>query len=370
MSSGSQALPAPAPAPQSPQVSSNLDVFSADFPKLSSLDPGVVLPQRPKTQPAKPGKANKPPKQLPPVAPGKRLCPHCDYENAAEAEFCAVCRKDLKAEAVPRDDSKKKPKDWMYVAGGIGLALLTTPIFFLMLCPILGGELALLACAVEILWIAAVGSFAVACGLFNQDTPEVSDIFRLTARSNLAVKVVIVFLVEKLGMDANSLLCVGLATGLSIAVASFLCMVSFQMPVFHSIGISICYNILAAVLTVAGVILLKIVFAGWLVATSAGDPHRMMQQFGSPQNSSPLSAPDDDDEQQSSGAAPQAAPDESRDPHGRTLGPFVQAARSVRSIAGTTRFVASPLGHRTRSVLPLTSRVRIGRGWTVPIGTV
>ena len=262
----------------------------------------------------------------------------------------------MNAKPSREDQGPKKSTEWLYVVLGVGLALGTTPVLFLILWPIMGGVLALVVCAVEVRLIVAVGGFAVAYRIFYEDVPEVSDIFRLTIRSNLLVNIVITFLIEKMGMDGADWLCTVISTVGSVVVASFLCILYFEMPVIHAIVISICYNVFAAILAVIGIFLLTMLFAGYLVTAGAGDAHKLMKEMGAPQDSGSFSTPGSgDDEESEGGVAPKTAPDESSDLRRPTLGLLTQMTVAARGMTDRARFHASPSNPRSCNVLSLGS---------------
>lgn len=191
-------------------------------------------------------------------ADGPRMvkCPHCDFKINAEELYCPACglstrktRHDLTT-----DRTKEESKDWMFVLLGIGLALVTSPLFFLLIKMVVGAGLAMFVCAIEIYFVVAIGSFSLACRIFKQDPPDVNDIFRIIGWSALPANV----LSNWLGHTGIASMMIG--TLIAIIISSLLCMLQVQMPVFSAILVSITYNIFSAVLTIIGVLLLVAMF--------------------------------------------------------------------------------------------------------------
>jgi hypothetical protein len=201
---------------------------------------------------AKPVAAAAPPAES---AVRKINCPHCDALVPADQVYCPECRLALRQKRRIDDASNEFPwKESLLVAGGIGGALVTMPIFFLIVRMVTGPHLALLICALEVNFIAAVGSFSLACRLFGQEPPDPGEVFRIVGYSTLPANLL-------LGWIGGGGILSVLAGGLVAAVvAALICMFQLGIPVFASIYISVSYNIFSSILTVVGVLLLAVLF--------------------------------------------------------------------------------------------------------------
>ncbi len=131
---------------------------------------------------------------------------------------------------------------------------------------LVGGPLAMIVCAIEINLIVSIGSFSLACRIFKQEPPEVGDILRIVGWSVVPANA----LVSYLGGTGPLAILAGVGT--ASVISAILCMFQIQMPVVASILVSICYNIFAGILTVVGVVVLGIIFAGYLVTTGSTAP--------------------------------------------------------------------------------------------------
>lgn len=201
--------------------------------------------------------------EKPPEAP-KVKCPHCDFQVGVEELYCPACGLAMQSVRFdPTQRSKDEAKEWMYALAGIALSMLMSPLFFLGVQMVVGSVLAMLVTALEIYFLVAVGSFSLACRLFNQEPPEVNDIFRIITWSAIPANLLSNYLGE------TGLMSIFAGTCLAILVSAILCIVQLQMPVFASLFISICYNIFSAILTLVGILLLAAIF---ITMTPDGTP--------------------------------------------------------------------------------------------------
>jgi len=201
---------------------------------------------------------------IPAGARAKRKCPHCGAKVDADVVYCTECGLSVhkKYSGVDRDEDRSESKLWLFVLAGIGGAMLTTPLLFLLIAVMAGGVIAMFVCVIEMYLIVAIGSFALACRIFKQEPPEPGDILRIVGWSVVPANMAVSYFG---GTGPLSLLA---GVGVAIVVSALLCMFQIQMPVVASILVSICYNIFAGILTVVGVIVLGVIFAGYLVTTT------------------------------------------------------------------------------------------------------
>jgi len=223
----------------------------------------------------------------------KKKCPHCGAKVDADVVYCTECGLSVhkKYSGVDRHEDRSDSKSWLYVLAGIGGAMLATPLLFLLVAVMVGGPIAMFVCVIEMYLIIAIGSFALACRIFKQEPPEPTDILRIVGWSALPANMVVGYLG---GVGPLSLLA---AVGIAIVISSLVCMLHVQMPVFPSIFVSICYNIFAGILTVVGVLVLVVIFAGYLVTTSGtgapqeGQEVEQMDPFAAPNSPTAPNAP-------------------------------------------------------------------------------
>ena len=175
-------------------------------------------------------------------------------------------------------------------------AFVSAALFFLLLALMLGGAIAMFVCVIEIYLIVAIGSFAFACRLFRQEPPEPTDMLRIVMTGSIVGRVAAGWLCGPgiLGLLAG--------TGIAIVISALLCMFHIGMPVVPSILVCIAYNILAAIFTVIGIVVLGIIFAGYMVTTGGGLPLEAPSGQEAPFGPPDARTPDDNDDA-STGAA-------------------------------------------------------------------
>jgi hypothetical protein len=223
----------------------------------------------------------------------KKKCPHCGAKVDADVVYCTECGLSVhkKYSGIDHTEDRSDSKSWLYVLAGIGGAMLATPLLFLLVAVMAGGGFALFVCVIEMYLIIAIGSFALACRIFKQEPPEPTDILRIVGWSALPANMVVSYFG---GIGPLSLLA---AVGIAIVISSLVCMLHVQMPVFPSIFVSICYNVFAGILTVVGVLVLVVIFAGYLVTTSGtgapreGQETEQMDPFAVPDSPAAPKAP-------------------------------------------------------------------------------
>jgi len=291
-------IPSPQPAAAAPK--------STPAPAQAAPKPQPVA-AAPKPAPAQAAPKSQPAAAAPALAPAgpavekKRRCPHCGSIEDASESFCSMCGLNMKMKV------RKRPKDlssreWLFALLGIVVALALAPLFFLAIAVAAGGEIALLASAIEILLIAAIGSFSLACRIFGQDAPEPSDIFRIIFMSTFPASIVVPMLhLPRLPAEV-------LSTVVAMILASLICMFQLGMPVWHSIAICIAYNVFSTIIKVVGILVLVILFAGWLVTTT---PSPFGPGGGTPSLDSPFP-----------GVAPPGGPFEDSDDDASTAQPL------------------------------------------------
>ena len=184
--------------------------------------------------------------------------------------YCSVCGLHMTRYAARERKEKelrrKESREWMYMAIGIMAALGTAPVFFLLLAALLGPLMALLICQIEVNLIVAIGSFSLACRIFDVEAPEPVDMLKIVVWSSILGNAAASWLF------GSGWLVYVTATVLAFLISSAICMFGVQMPVWHSLGVCLSYNIFATVLTVVAVVMLVVLFAGWFVATGGGGP--------------------------------------------------------------------------------------------------
>lgn len=242
---------------------------------------------------------------IPPAGvPAKKKCPHCGAGVASDVVYCSECGLSIhkKYSGLSRDEDKSDSKLWLYVLAGIGAAMLSTPLFFLLIAMAVGGPIAMLVCVVEINLIVSLGSFALACRIFKQEPPEPSDILRIVGWSVVPANLAVSYL------GGTGPLALAAGVGVAIVISSLVCMFHIQMPVVPSILVSICYNIFSGILTVVGVVVLGVIFAGYLVTTTGSvdsqerqgieemDPFAVPTRPTVPETPDGTEGPEDDDE--------------------------------------------------------------------------
>ena len=165
------------------------------------------------------------------------------------------------------DDSqgdRKMRKDWLFSLIGIGVSLLSAPIFFLVFAMVVGGGLAFFISVLLMQIGISLGCFSLACQVFKQEPPEPIEIIKIIIFSNFPANLLASSLVGSglLGSIASM--------GLAIVFAALICMLYAGIPVAPSIYISVTYNIIAGILTFIWGLALMAVFAGYLAVTQPG----------------------------------------------------------------------------------------------------
>lgn len=203
-----------------------------------------------------------------PAEPERTQCPHCAAWVAPELQFCSECRlnmhKNYGSEASDRE--REIRKNALYSLIGIGAMLVTTPVFFLMATLVVGGALAMLLSALLLMIGVSMGSFLLACQLFKQEPPEPGEILVIVIFSNLPAGLLAPWLFG--GGVVGALGTVVIAT----VIAALMCMFRAGMPVVPSMLISVAYNVFSGILTVVWIVLLMLVFAGYMAATRPASP--------------------------------------------------------------------------------------------------
>jgi hypothetical protein len=215
---------------------------------------------------ASPAAAPPSPEATPEAQEAKRPCPLCENLVEAGRERCPICktRMDRPLRDPEAERRKEESREWLFVLAGLGGALLATPLLFLAIVLLFGkgsGPFALLVCAIEVNYIVAIGCFALACRVFRQEPPEIGDILRVVAFATLSSSILFSWI------GGTGLLWTVAATGVAAVIAAVLCMTELEMPVFPSIFIAFTYNIFSAIFTVIGMVLLGLVFAGYLIGS-------------------------------------------------------------------------------------------------------
>ena len=159
------------------------------------------------------------------------------------------------------DNDQKARKDWLFSLIGIGVSLLTAPIFFLLFILLFGKVLAVLLSILLMYIGVSLGCFLLACQVFKQEPPELMEIFVVIISSNFPAYLLAASLVG--GGLFGSIISMGLA----IIFAALMCMFYAGIPVAPSVYISITYNIVAEILTFIWLLALKAVFVGYMAAT-------------------------------------------------------------------------------------------------------
>lgn len=264
----------PTPAGQAPPAPPAREHPAAEPVGGSLLDEefaaGALSAAQPAAQPAAP-EATPEPQQ------GKRPCPLCENLVEAGRERCPICktRMDRPLRDPEAERRKEESREWLFVLAGLGGALLATPLLFLAIVLLFGkgsGPFAFLICAIEVNYIVAIGCFALACRVFRQEPPEIGDILRVVAFATLSSNVIFSWI------GGTGFLWTVAATGVAAVIAAVLCMTQLEMPVFPSIFIAFTYNVFAAIFTVIGMVLLGLVFAGYLIGSGEAP---MMDEFDS-----------------------------------------------------------------------------------------
>lgn len=278
--------------------------------------------------------------RAPTVSPEQatKKCPHCKAEVDVTVIYCTECGLAVHKKYSGVDDKHEHAdsKEWLFVLGGIGAAMVTTPLLFLLLTLMMGGVMAMLVCAIEMNMIVSMGSFALACRIFKQEPPEPSDILRIVGWSVVPANFVVMY------FGGTGLLAALAGVATAAVISALLCMFQVQMPVVPSILVSISYNIFAGILTIIGIIVMTAIFAGYLVATGlpAGPGGgRSIQQIN------PLETPTDSE----SSPSPDAA-EEPDDNHQSSLDRS-EKARDYWMVAETQRSSSTGRASRRNSLV-------------------
>jgi predicted Zn finger-like uncharacterized protein len=199
---------------------------------------------------------------------GKTQCPHCGAWVHKGLRVCGDCRLDMSKNFGPTDSTRDQEmrKSAMYSLIGIGATLLAAPLFFVLFAMAAGGGLALLVSVLLMQVGVSIGCFSLACQLFKQDPPEPGEILRIVCWSNLPANLLASWL-----LGGGFVSVVGAAV-LAAVFSALVCMLHVGMPVVTSILVSVVYNIFAGILTLVWVLLLMIVFAGYIAVTHSTIP--------------------------------------------------------------------------------------------------
>jgi HEAT repeat protein len=148
------------------------------------------------------------------------------------------------------EEKEPRTKEWLYPLIGAGAAVLTAPLFYLLLSLVLGPFLALWICAVEIYLMVAVSSLSLSCKICGAEQPEfLQTLWVIIGTGVPPVAIFVVFrVVTPVGIVGAALLAVSLA---AVTIAIYM-----DVSYLKAILMAVLYDIFGAIFSVIGAALL------------------------------------------------------------------------------------------------------------------